>query len=111
MAMWADELILIGTKEPDERVDAAGFPNEPEEEKTQVFFNRKSVGYGEFYASTQAGYEASFKAELNSCDYNGQLIAEYCGKRYRVLKTYELSDDVIELTLSDLKEGLAESEG
>lgn len=110
MAIWADELTLIATKEPAERVNANGFPNEPEEVATTVFCNKKNVGYAEFFSSQQAGYTVNFKCDVHAVDYSGQLLAEYAGKRYSILKTYEVDDDTIELTLSDLREQ-AESEG
>ena len=110
MAIWADELTLIATIEPAERVNANGFPNKPEEVEATVFCNKKSVGYAEFFSSQQAGHKVSFKCDVHAVDYSGQLLAEYAGKRYSVLKTYAVDDDTIELTLSDLREQ-AESEG
>lgn len=101
---WIDEITLIKLVEPEQRVNSGGFANKPEEKETVVFCNKKSVGYAEFYKSQQAGFEISFKAEVHTTDYNGEKLAEFEGKRYSVLKTYEISDDVIELTLSNLRQ-------
>ena len=42
--------------------------------------------------------------ELHKVDYEGELLGMFEGKRYSVLKTYEINDDLIELTLSDLRQ-------
>lgn len=104
MANWAHEITLIALIEPEERLDAAGFPNSPKEEPTVVFCNKKSVGYAEYFKSQQAGITVSFKVEVHTVDYAGQMLAEFEGKRYSILKTYEVNDDTIELTLSDLRQ-------
>lgn len=104
MAIWADELTLIALKHPTERVNANGFPNPTTEEKRVVFCNKKPVGYSEYYKSQQIGVKVEFKADVHTVDYNGEELAEYKGKRYTILKCYELDDEVTELTLSDLRE-------
>lgn len=115
MANWADEITLIALKEPTERVNSGGFPNSPTEEPNVVFCNKKPVGYAEYFKSQQAGIKVSFKVEVHAVDYAGETLAEYEEKRYSILKTYEIDDDTIELTLSDLREQAAattkESEG
>lgn len=102
--LWADEITLIALIEPTERVNSGGFPNKPTEEPTVVFCNKKPVGYAEYFKSQQAGITVSFKVEVHAVDYAGQTLAEYSGKRYSILKTYEIDDDITELTLSDLRE-------
>lgn len=109
MAIWADEITLIDLKEPEERLNQNGFKNPMIETKTIVFCNEKSVGYSEYFKSQQAGITIDSKVEIHSVDYDGQKIAIYKGKRFSILKTYKIDDDIIELTLSDLRE-LAESE-
>lgn len=101
---WVDELTLIAFKTPEERVNSSGFENEPEEVKTTVFCDKLPVGYAEFYKSQQAGFTVSFKANIHKVDYNGETLAEHEGKRYNILKTYEIDDEVVELTLSDLRQ-------
>ena len=114
MAIWADEITLIAITEPEERVNSNGFPNEPTETPLTVFCNKKSVGHSEFFRGQQAGIQADFKVDVHTVDYSGQQLAEFNGKRYQILKTYEINDDTIELTLSDLRQqphNTAESEG
>lgn len=104
MAEWAHEIKLIATTEPAERVNNNGFPNAKSEDKGTVFCNKKNVGYNEYFKSQQAGTTVNFKCEVHTVDYNGEVLAEFEGKRYSILKTYEIDDDTIELTLSDLRE-------
>ena len=107
MAEWAHEITLIALKEPAERLNKNGFPNEHTEQQTTVFCNKKNVGYAEYFKSQQAGATVNFKVEVNKVDYEGQMLAEFESKRYSILKTYEINDDTIELTLSDLREQAA----
>ena len=109
MTIWSDEITLIDLKEPEERVNADGFRNEMIENESIVFCNEKSVGYSEYFKSQQAGITVDAKVEVHSVDYENQKIAIYNGKRCSILKTYKINDDIIELTLSDLREQ-AESE-
>lgn len=103
---WVDEITLIAVKEPEERVNANGFPNEPEETRTVLFGSKKSVGFSEFYKAAVAGYAAELKVDIYTEEYSGQKLAEVDGVRYRVLRTYRSpkNTDITELTLSDLKE-------
>jgi hypothetical protein len=103
MAEWADELILVSQKVPDERVNANGFENEQLESKTTVFCNKKSVGYSEYFKSQQTGKVVEAKCEVHKADYGGEDIVEMDGRRFFVLKTYDIDDDTIELTLTDLR--------
>ena len=103
MAAWVDELILISQQPPDERVNAGGFENEPQESARTVFCNMKSVGYSEYYKSQQTGKEAKRKCDVHKADYEGEDTVEVDGQRYYVLKTYDIDDDTIELTLTDLR--------
>lgn len=103
---WMDEITLIAVEEPEERINANGFPNEPEETRTVLFGNKKSVGYSEFYKAAVAGYAAELKVDVYTEEYGGQKLAEVEGVRYRILRTYRdpKNTDITELTLSDLPE-------
>jgi len=104
MADWLNEIELISEPEPAERVNSNGFAVDAEETINKVFCNEKSVGYAEFYKSQQLGIQVDLKVEVHIVDYSGERKAKYNGKRYSILKTYKINDDVIELTLSDLRE-------
>lgn len=103
MADWVDEIKLISEIENSERVNANGFANAPEENSRTVFCNMKSVGYSEYFKSQQTGKVVERKCDVHKVDYEGEDTAEVDGKRYFVLKTYDIDDDTIELTLTDLR--------
>lgn len=99
-------MTLIATAPPTERVNEHGFPNEPSEVQRVVYANKKSVGYSEFYKAAKAGYATVMKFEVFTEEYSGQTLAEYAGKRYFILRTYEPENgDLTELTLSELPRG------
>lgn len=104
MAIWADEIKLIAIEEPEERVGSSGFTNELKEASNTVFCNKKSIGYAEYFKSQLAGFVLSLKVEVHVVDYEGQKLAEFESVRYSVLKTYNVDDDTVELTLSDLRQ-------
>lgn len=103
MAAWADEIVLVCQRAAGERVNGNGFENEPQESVTTVFCNKKSVGYREYFKSQQTGKVVEAKCEVHKVDYGGEDVVELDGKRFFVLKTYEVDDDTVELTLTDLR--------
>lgn len=103
MAKWCNEITLITETEPTEKTNENGFDNPTQESKRLVFCNKRSISQGEYYKAQQAGKQVEAKVEVHCIDYAGEVLVEFEGKRYSVLKTYEPSDsDVIELTLTDL---------
>lgn len=103
MAKWVDEITFIREVTADERVNDNGFENKPQESSRTVFCNMKSVGYSEYLKSQQAGKVVEAKCEVHKADYEGEDTVELDGRRFFVLKTYDIDDDTIELTLTDLK--------
>ena len=45
---WNDEITLIAIQQPEQPVDANGFPQPPSEEKRTLFANVRKVGMTEF---------------------------------------------------------------
>lgn len=106
MAEWVDEITLISGAEQEDgsRVDSDGFPQPKAEEMRTVFCNMKSVGYSEYFKSQQTGKVVEAKCEVHKVDYEGEdTVEDMGGKRFFVLKTYDIDDDTIELTLTDLR--------
>lgn len=104
MAKWCDEITLITETFPTEKTNENGFDNPPVESKNTVFCNKRSISQSEYYKAQQAGKQVEAKIEVHSADYAGEVLVEFEGKRYSVLKTYEQPDsDIIELTLTDLR--------
>lgn len=103
MAEWVDEITLVSEKEDENRVNRNGFENEQQESTRTVFCNMKSVGYSEYFKSQQTGKVVEAKCEVHKADYEGEDTVEVDGRRFFVLKTYDIDDDTIELTLTDLR--------
>lgn len=105
MARWSNIVTLIKVSEPTEYTNESGFSKYPDEQSRSVLCNKKSVGYSEFYKASQAGYKTELKVDIHTQDYDGETIAEFENKRYKILRTYESKcGDFTELTLSDLSE-------
>ena len=85
------------------RVNKNGFAVKPEESARTVFCNKKTVGYSEYFKSQQTGKLVEAKYEVHKADYGGEDVVEVNGRRYFVLKTYDIGTDTIELTLTDLR--------
>ncbi len=103
MANWVDEITLISEQAAGERVNDNGFENEAQESCRTVFCNKKSVGYSEYFKSQQTGKVVEAKCDVHRADYEGEDTVELDGQRFFVLKTYDIDDDTIELTLTDLR--------
>lgn len=107
---WSDEVTLISEAIPEGQTDATnenGFPVPLEETRTTVFANKKSVGFNEFFKARLAGYTEELKFDVFTVEYDGQTLAEYGGKRYKILRTYvdpKTEGEYTELTLSDLSQ-------
>lgn len=103
MAQWADEITLITETQPEEKTNENGFDNPAIELPATVFCNRRSVGQNEYYKAQQAGKQLELKIEVHTADYTGEVLVEFEGKRYNIIKTYYPPDsDIVELTLTDL---------
>jgi len=106
---WSDELTLVFEESPpvgESATDGDGFALPRDGEQTTVYANKKSVGFNEFFKAKQAGHTEQMKFDIFSAEYDGQTLAEYEGKRYKILRTYcdPKKPDEIELTLSDISE-------
>lgn len=102
MNNWLDQITLI-TEIPG-GVDEDGFPVAPAEESATAFCNVKSCKRSEFYQAQSVGVNAVKSVELNSLDYNGQVIAKLNGNRFKVYRTYEIPEKgIVELTLADIE--------
>lgn len=104
MANWVDELTFIKETEGESRVNKNGFAEQSEESRRTVFANKKSVGYSEYFKSQQTGKVVEAKYNVHKVDYEGEdTVEDADGKRFFVFKTYDIDDDTIELTLTDLR--------
>ena len=86
-----DVLILIATING---VDEYGDPAITET-KREVFCRLASIGQKEFYQAHAVGLQPELKFVLaDYLDYDGELLVEHNGQRYRVLRTYRAGQEL-----------------
>lgn len=66
-------------------------------EKREVFCNSKGVKRNEFYQAQAQGYRPELCVEIKELDYNGEGHFEHNGKMYRVIRTYPVKNECLEL--------------
>lgn len=66
---------------------------------TEIFGKEKSIKQSEFYQAQASGFKPELKFEINSFEYNDEKYVRYNNKEYRVIRTYKVSLDKIEITL------------
>lgn len=94
--MWNNEITLITKKKVgDDSLKQAIYEDIP----LKIFCRKKSITRSEFYQANQAGLKPSLVVDIHSFEYNNQVFAEFEGKKYRVLKTYPVDLEKLELTL------------
>ena len=67
------------------------------ETRSQIFAKKESVSRSEFYNGGKAGLQPEFRLTTAVIDYNGELEVELDGVRYGIYRTYNVSQDYIEL--------------
>lgn len=67
------------------------------ETRRKVFCSLKSVGRSEFYAAEQIGLALDHVFITNPINYKGERIVEYQGDRYEVTRTYQPTNDTLEI--------------
>jgi len=96
--MWNNEIILIAKKITGQDKLKQ---NITEEVKTKLLCRKRSITRSEFYQANQAGIRPSLVVDIHSFEYENQEIAEFDGKNYRIIKTYPVDLEVLELTLTE----------
>lgn len=75
-------------------VDDYGDPAVAETTRT-VFCRLASIGQKEFYQAQAVGLQPELKFVLaDYLDYQGELLVEHTGTRYRVLRTYRAGQEI-----------------
>lgn len=65
------------------------------ETSRQVFCGVRSVGQKEYYQAHAVGLQPEIKFVLaDYLDYENEMLAEYNGQRYRVLRTYRSGQEL-----------------
>ena len=97
--MWSNEITLIGKVKTG--LDALKQPIF-EEKRLTILCCKRSVTRSEFYQANQVGLRPSLVVDVHSFEYDNQVVAEYEGKRYRILKTFPVDLEILELTLTEV---------
>lgn len=79
-----------------EKIDSLGKPYK-EFEKQEVFCNEKGVKRNEFYQAQAQGYRPELCIEIKALDYNREEHFEYDGTMYRIIRTYPVKNECLEL--------------
>jgi len=97
--MWNHEITLFSKK-----VTGKDKLLQPISEDVEVTLlcRKKRVTRSEFYQANQAGLKPSLVVEVRNFEYENQEFAKFEGKQYRILKTYPIDSEILELTLSEV---------
>ncbi len=97
--MWNHEITLISKK-----VIGKDKLLQPISEDVEITLlcRQKRVTRSEFYQANQAGLKPSLVVEIRNFEYENQEFAKFEGKQYRILKTYPINSEILELTLSEV---------
>ena len=70
--------------------------------KKEVFCNEKGVKRNEFYQAQAQGIRPELCVEIKACDYNRETYFEYNGVLYRILRTYPVKNENLEMICTAL---------
>ncbi len=82
--------------EETEKLDSLGRPY-TEFNKKKVFCGSKGVKRNEFYQAQAQGYKPELCVEVKSMTYDDETHFEFKGKMYRIVRTYPVKNECIEL--------------
>lgn len=71
------------------------------EKTVDVYVEEVSISRNEFYKAGSSGHKAQCALKTVRCNYTGEPECEYNGIRYYIYRTYEKTDDEIELYLEE----------
>lgn len=68
------------------------------ENKTSLLCDLQSIGRTEFYDAAAQGLKPEVIFVIHAFEYNGEQIIEYDSKRYKVMRTYAVDQEELEIT-------------
>ena len=71
-------------------------------EKRQVLCNEKGVKRSEFYQAQAQGYRPELCVEIRQMEYRKESHFEYGGVMYRIIRTYPVKNECLELVCQSL---------
>ena len=84
-----------------ETLDALGKPHKTYERRF-VYCNEKGVKRNEFYQAQAQGYRPELCVEIRKAEYRRESHFEYGGVLYRIIKTYPVRAEALELVCQSL---------
>ncbi|GAA0313786.1 hypothetical protein GCM10008967_00340 [Bacillus carboniphilus] len=80
--------------------DSDGFKEDVVLVEKEVFATKKSVTRTEFYQAARSEIKPEILFEVWAGEYQNESHLEFEGKRYKIIKTYEVDSKNLELTCS-----------
>lgn len=74
-------------------------------EYKHIFGKRKSIKQSEFYQAQATGLKPELKFEIYSFEYDEETHARYNNKEYKIIRTYEVSSEKLEIVLEGVVNG------
>lgn len=84
------------------RLDAMRRPTKAGFERREVYCNEKGVKRNEFYQAATAGVKPELCIEIKAAEYQREEYFEYDGVMYRIVRTYPVKSENLELILAAL---------
>lgn len=75
------------------------------EQRTDVLCQIRSVSRSEFYQASQSHLRPNIVFIIHAFEYCNETLVEHEGDKYKILKTYLLSNDLLELTCEVMLDG------
>lgn len=95
---WDEKVILISSSGYEEDEIGQQVPIEAEQE---IWCCKEKVSRNEFYLAGQNNMEVSEILIVHPYEYEGQRYIRFRGKKLKVIKTYPISMEELELTCTD----------
>ncbi|MGM9681541.1 MAG: hypothetical protein ACI3XR_08555 [Eubacteriales bacterium] len=102
--MWNEVCYLCEEKI---EMDAYNRPMRAGFDERAVFCSREGIKRTEFYQAQSAGFKPSVSVLVPECDYNGERYIKVGGRMYKILRSYPVKGEKLEI----IGEGLVNDGG
>ncbi len=93
MTTYDNELKLVNNTYKSDEL----FNQIPDKTRTTILCNVKSINRNEFYNASTAGYKPELTFVIHAYEYEGQQEVEFNGVTYKVMRTYQVGFEELEL--------------
>jgi len=87
---------------PNKKLDAMRRPTKAGYDRRQVYCNGNGVKRTEFYQAATAGIKPEKTVEIKESEYQREEYFEFDGVMYRIVRTYPVRGENLELVLTTL---------